>query len=161
MSRDNSFEASPYASGFESLIFAGRRVPDVCGLVGWTPKGNYIMLPVQKNCFMDRTMAGGTGDRDGDETTKNDGWAAFSGTSAAAPQIAGICALIKQVNHNLTPTTIKSILKQTARDVTNGRCSDWTGEPAQQKAKPGPDIATGNGLVDAYHAVCHARNQNR
>lgn len=160
MHKNNSYEASSYASGFESLIFPGRKVPDVCGLVGMPPKANYIMLPVQKNCFMDRTMAGGTGDCDGDETNANDGWAAFSGTSAAAPQIAGICALMKQVNPNLTPETIKDILKQTARDVTQGSCSDWTGEPAQQKAKVGPDVATGNGLVDAYEAVLLARNQN-
>ena len=33
--------------------------------------------------------AGGT-HPNGDETANNDGWAAFSGTSAAAPQLAGV-----------------------------------------------------------------------
>ena len=57
----------------------------------------------------------------GDETPNNDGWAAFSGTSASCPQVAGVCALIKQACPRLTPAEVKDILMRTARDVTAGR----------------------------------------
>jgi subtilisin family serine protease len=39
-------EASNYASGFISPVYPGRKVPDVCGLVGQLPDGAYIMLPI-------------------------------------------------------------------------------------------------------------------
>lgn len=76
--------------------------------------------------------------------------AAFSGTSAAAPQIAGICALIKQVAPELTPFQIRDILKETARDVINGASNKKTGG---HMAGPNVDIATGSGLVDTFSAI--------
>jgi subtilisin family serine protease len=85
-----------------------------------------------------------------DQTTQNDGWAAFSGTSAAAPQIAGVCALLKQAAPHLTPLQIKKVLKATAIDVRTGNCSTSTGSHA---AAVGPDLATGHGLVNALAAV--------
>ncbi|MDB5527345.1 MAG: hypothetical protein JWR51_448 [Devosia sp.] len=39
-----------------------------------------------------------------------------SGTSFAAPQIAGACALVKQLRPDLTPSQIRSVLKTTSRD---------------------------------------------
>ena len=108
-------EASDYASSFVSPVYPGRRVPDVCGLVGKRPHGSYIMLPIPPDCIADQALAFL---KDGTEPT--DGWAAFSGTSAAAPQLAGICALIKQINPDLSPTQVKQILQQTARDVVDG-----------------------------------------
>ena len=155
MCEHGTFKASNYASGFRSEIYSRRNVPDVCGLVGENPRAIYIMLPVQENCWIDSTFGCGTYP-EGDETANNDGWAVFSGTSAASPQIAGICALMKQANSNLTPITIKRILKQTAIDVTNGECSWITGPfPATR----GPDLATGHGLADAYRAVLLAQQQ--
>jgi subtilisin family serine protease len=142
-------QASDYASGFASNIYPGRRVPDVCGMVGMKPKAAYIMLPVEPNDTIDQTLAGGIFPN-GDETLTNEGWAAFSGTSAAAPQVAGVCALLKQLRPNLTPVQIKNILKQTAVDVTVGNCSISTGG---NPATPGPDLATGNGLVNAVAAA--------
>lgn len=44
MQADGSLEATQYASGFKSSIYAGRNVPDVCGLVGLPPKAIYIKL---------------------------------------------------------------------------------------------------------------------
>jgi hypothetical protein len=56
----------------------------------------------------------------------------FRGTSAAAPHIAGVAALMLSVNPNLTPAQIRNILKSTAVSVTG-----WGGA----------------GLVDAYQAL--------
>src|SRR5262249_30304832 len=58
MAADGSLMASDYASGFQSLIYPNRRVPDVCGLVGMRPKAIYIMLPVQPADNIDSDLAG-------------------------------------------------------------------------------------------------------
>lgn len=39
---------------------------------------------------------------------------AFQGTSMATPHVSGVVALMKAVNHNLTPSQVKSILVKTA-----------------------------------------------
>lgn len=150
MDIDGSMKASNYSSGFASNIYAGRSVPDVSGLVGMLPKAAYIMLPVEPNDEIDQNLANGSAHPNGDETTKKDGWAAISGTSAAAPQIAGVCALLKQKRKTLTPVQVRDILKTTARDVTTGTCHPATGSIL---AGIGPDLATGHGLVDAFAAV--------
>jgi hypothetical protein len=54
----------------------------------------------------------------------------------------------------LTPAQVRDILRKSARDVTAGNCSAATGGNA---AVPGPDTATGNGLVDAHKAVLTAK----
>ena len=146
---DGSLEASDYASGFASPIYPGRNVPDVCGMVGKMPEARYIMLPVQPGGKADDTGAGGE-HPDLDETAPGDGWAVFSGTSAAAPQLAGVCALMKQASPDLSPLQARNALKQTARDVVLGRCSASTGA---NQATTGPDLATGHGLTDALQAV--------
>jgi hypothetical protein len=61
--------------------------------------------------------------------------------------VAGVCALIKEVDPSATPHDIKNILKFTARDITVG-----TNNHGRQAA-PGPDGATGFGLVDADRAI--------
>ncbi len=149
MDENISLQASNYASGFASNIFSGRNVPDVCGLVGMMPTARYIMLPVQPGNNMDQGSSGGSFPNS-DETSNNDGWAAFSGTSAAAPQIAGVCALLKQARPSLRPAQIKNILKSTAIDVVTGSCSSNTGG---NTATAGPDLATGYGLVNAAAAL--------
>ena len=140
-------------SGFTSRIYSGRNVPDVSGLVGMRPRAQSIMLPVEPDDNIDRNLSGGN-HPNGDETARNDGWAAFSGTSAAAPQIAGICALIKQACKRLSTSQVRSILKRSARDVTVGNSNPSTGA---NPATPGPDLATGHGLADAYRATIIAR----
>lgn len=160
MHPDESLEASNYASGFLSQIYPNRRVPDLSGLVGMKPKAIYIMLPLEPGDDIDTGNAGGT-HPNGDETAANDGWAAFSGTSAAAPQLAGAAALVKQACSKLTPVQVRDILMKTARDVTKGRCNTvpGTGVPGGlgHPAGPGPDLATGHGLVDAHKAVLQAK----
>jgi subtilisin family serine protease len=148
-------QASDLASAYDSKIYPGRHVPDFCGLVGMKnpadildPCDNYIMLPVPPGCEIDFVQAG-----PGDRTKANDGWAAFSGTSAAAPQIAGVCALLKEKNPNLTPSDIKAVLRRTARDVLVGHSNPKSSDNSiPQQAGPGDDGATGAGLVDAFKA---------
>lgn len=153
MKVDESLQASDYASGFMSNIYPNRRVPDLSGLVGMKPKAIYIMLPLEPGDSIDVGNAGGTHPA-GDETASKDGWAAFSGTSAAAPQLAGAAALIKQACPKLTPPQVRSLLMKSARDVTAGKCNTSTGA---NPATVGPDTATGNGLVDAQKAVLLAK----
>lgn len=149
--RDFKLEASNYASSFDSQIYPGRHVPDLCGLVGMRPNAIYIMLPVEPGDQIDQGLAG-SGYPDKDETKPNDGWAVISGTSASAPQLAGVCALLKQVQPGLSPTLVKSILKASARDVRTGQSAH--GQPAGN----GHDGATGTGLVDAEAAYKLARS---
>lgn len=142
---DFQLEASNYASSFDSLIYPGRHVPDVCGLVGMQPGGIYIELPVQPNSFIDAVLSG-PGFPNSDETAPDDGWAVISGTSAASPQAAGVCALLKQAQPGLSPRLVKNILMASAREVTVGMSNN--GQPAG----PGHDAATGAGLMDAFAA---------
>lgn len=155
MDQAGALRASDYASGFASVIYPGRRVPDLSGLVGMRPRAAYIMLPVQPNDEIDRDLGNGSAHPNGDETPPNDGWAAISGTSAAAPQLAGAAALVKQACPRLTPVQVRSVLTSTARDVTVGSNSPRPG--MNNPATVGPDLATGHGLVDAARAVLIAK----
>ena len=126
-------------------------MPDVCGLVGKLPRATYIMLPVQPGSLMDVTRGlRNIGHPYGDETLPKDGWAVFSGTSAAAPQLAGICALMKQVYPQISPQQARDFLKKTARDIFTGKSSLSTGG---NQANIGVDLATGSGLADAFQAI--------
>ena len=87
-----------------------------------------------------------------DGTTKHDGWARFSGTSAAAPQVAAVCALMLEKNPGLTPQQLKSRLEASAVDVQHGKAAGMDGDVGLA-AGVGPDRATGAGLVDAKAAV--------
>ena len=151
VAEDGAMQASDYASAFTSEIYSGRHVPDVCGLVGMLPYANYIMLPVPPGQDID------TGNAEHDGTTPGDGWAVFSGTSASAPQIAGVCALLLQKNPKLTPAEVKALLTRTAIDVRDGGANPAS-DPAGVgiKAGPGVDGATGSGLVDAHAAWLQA-----
>lgn len=150
-----ALQASDYASGFASAVYPGRNVPDLSGLVGMRPRAAYIMLPVQPNDEIDRDLGNGSRHPDGDQTPANDGWAAISGTSAAAPQLAGAAALVRQACPRLTPAQVRDVLKSSARDVTAGRCFPQPG--MNHAAVAGPDLATGHGLVDAARAVLFAK----
>jgi Subtilase family len=156
MNPNETLQASNYASGFISNIYPGRRVPDLCGLVGMQPRAIYIMLPLEPGDTSDVDLSGGA-HPNRDETANNDGWGAFSGTSAAAPQLAGAAALIKQACPHLTPAEIKDVLMTTARDVTTGSCNTVPGIHTGLPASAGPDTATGSGLVDVHKAVLVAK----
>jgi subtilisin family serine protease len=146
-------QASDYSSGFRSAWFGGVDVPTVSGLVGMRPRASYIMMPVPERCEIDVARASaGTGEGAGDPpdgTTANDGWALFSGTSAAAPQIAGAAAVLLGKNGNLTPAQVTQALSDTAVDVLAGRCHPRF----NHQAGPGYDLATGWGLINVSAAA--------
>jgi subtilisin family serine protease len=52
----------------------------------------------------------------------------ISGTSMASPQVAGVCALILQLNPSYTPAQVKSALlaQATATIYTSGLSNDWS-----------------------------------
>ena len=158
--QDGSMRASNSASAYDSKIYLGRHVPDICGLVGMQLKlhrkdlelspeersfDHYILFPVPPFSFIDLHQL-----VDSDGTSPGDGWAGFSGTSAAAPQIAGVCALLKAKNPNLTPSEIKAILQDTAIKVLKGKSNPESSDDGKTPQKGVG--ATGAGLVDAYRA---------
>jgi subtilisin family serine protease len=150
---NGDMQASDYASAFDSKIYSGRHVPDFCGLVGMQPHASYIMFPIPPGCEID-VETSQPSDGQGDGTATADGWGVFSGTSAAAPQIAGACALLLEKNPGLTPMEIKAVLRRTARDVLLGSSNPASSDDFRhpQPAGPGNDGATGAGLVDVFAA---------
>ncbi len=66
----------------------------------------------------------------------------LNGTSMAAPHIAGVVALMKSVNPNLTPQDIDSLLT--------------TGDITEDLGAPGRDDLYGHGLINAQEAVLAA-----
>ncbi|HEX8425809.1 S8 family serine peptidase, partial [Hymenobacter sp.] len=66
----------------------------------------------------------------------------LTGTSMAAPHVAGIVALMLDANPNLTPLEVKTILEQTATNLPNRE--SWE---------------VGRGMVNAYAAVDRAFRQ--
>lgn len=78
-------------------------------------------------------------------TTRKDGtWGFGNGTSMSAPAVAGVAALVRYVNPQLSAAQVKEILYSTATDLY----------------KPGYDIYTGHGNVNAYRAVAAAAGVN-
>ncbi len=145
-------QASNYASGYLSPWFPDVSVPTVCGLVGLLPRAQYLMLPIPPGCAID-TMESTPADGDTpDGTSSTDGWALFSGTSAAAPQLAGIAALVLGAKPGLAPAQVINAITTTAVDVVTGHCNPRYGDPAG----PGHDVATGWGLANASAAVDRA-----
>ena len=148
------WEASSYASSGSSMLYSyvtgPRKVPDVCGIVGQAPNGVFIALPTEPSSKLDKGLAGGTFPNK-DETASDDGWIVGSGTSSAAPMVAGVAALMIQKyrseGRNFTPEIIKFMLGHTARDITTGAST------CGKNASVGYDNATGNGLVNAEAAV--------
>lgn len=100
--------------------------------VGWNPGNSGIC---------ERGFAQYVWTMDGrDEPKPAPGFTAhFGGTSAAAPQVAGVVALMLALNDQLTWADVKQILRLTATDL----------------ATPGCDSRTGCGLVNAADAIAY------
>jgi serine protease AprX len=107
---EGTFEPSDVSSEFESSFFPGRRVPDLCGLVGNRPHGRLLLVPVPPRARLARRPAFATIAAGEARALSAPGWAMFSGTSAATAMIAGAAALLKQVAPALTPSEIRELL---------------------------------------------------
>lgn len=83
-------------------------------------------------------ITGAAGENKNGDYTSN-----FGGTSAAAPFVSGVVALMLSVNPNLTPSQVEDILKKTAFNL----------------GSPGREDAYGFGRIDAYAAVVNAYAQ--
>lgn len=128
--------ASSYATSFISQVYGNRLCPDVCGLVGPAPHGLLIMMPTQPDNELDGEFSAVDG------TQVGDGWLVASGTSSATPQVAGMVALLQQLNGGMTPAEVKATLQEMAVGVTQGRSGSGHMASSQR-----PNLATGYGLV--------------
>jgi len=77
-----------------------------------------------------------------DVATSVPGFSPFFGTSAAAPHVAGVAALLLQENPALSPAQVQNVLRSSAVDI----------------GITGFDDATGAGRVDAFAAAALACN---
>lgn len=76
------------------------------------------------------------------------GYSSVSGTSFAAPHVAGITAILLEAEESLSPSQIKEILHQTA---------EARGEPYNEEISSKYNTAYGFGIVDAYAACQMAK----
>ncbi len=88
-------------------------------------------------------------------TNGSNEYATMSGTSMAAPHIAGIAAVVLQANPALTPAQVEDILEDTALPITTGAA--YEADPANPSTPTSLD--KGHGLVDVFAAVTEALNR--
>jgi hypothetical protein len=120
----------------------------------------YIMLPVEPGCRLDAEQSApppGLPNEfpHADQTAGDDGWSCFSGTSAAAPQLAGCVALLRNLAPQLWPWEVKVCLQLTARPITDG-ISNVVGNSEVGQLNfgvPAWEGGAGAGLVDATSAA--------
>lgn len=144
--QDGTWEAATYASSGVNSLYPNRHCPDISGIVGHLPHGIFIVMPTQKGAEFDGLFSG-SNFPNGDETGSADGWLVASGTSSAAPMVAGGAALLLNAKSSLTPAEIKQTLMDTAIDVTQGF------SPCGTSVGAGSDSATGAGMIDIGAAV--------
>lgn len=133
---NGNLRASSYATSFLSQVYVNRRCPDVCGLVGPGPYGLLIMMPTQPNNQLDGEFSAVDG------TQVGDGWLVASGTSSATPQVAGMVALLLQIQGGLNPAQVRAALQEMAVGVIQGTTASGHLATTQR-----PNLATGYGLV--------------
>jgi hypothetical protein len=149
VSEDGSLRASTYASSYER---SDRIVPDVCGIVGKKCSWHYgvhgilIEMPTEPGSSLDVDYATGH-ETYNDETEPDDGWLVASGTSSATPQVAGLAALVKQIEPDINVGEFKHILFTTSTDIIDGYSAN------NDEAQVGFDKATGAGLINVYRAL--------
>lgn len=87
----------------------------------------------------------------GDFTTQGEAYQRLGGTSMSTPHVAGVCALLKQLDPGIDPLELRAILQNTAihniPSVKGDRANDPFG------IDPNYDPGCGWGLVDTYAAA--------
>lgn len=73
----------------------------------------------------------------------------LTGTSMAAPHVAGVAALMFSVDPWMNPSAVQMTIQQTAYKFTDGGLYEWNPQPHLSNKH----FAKGAGLVDAYSAV--------
>lgn len=76
----------------------------------------------------------------------------FFGTSAAAPHIAAVAALMREAQPGISPQTVRDLLKSAAVDITE-RYSISTGQTKDIPNGDGYDFYSGTGFVRAGEAI--------
>ncbi len=99
--------------------------------------GALLATPDLRNVSFTAVDGGNTTFFGSDSGSDPDTFPNFFGTSAAAPDAAAVAALMLQARAGLTPADIRSLLMDSALDMST----------------PGFDILTGTGLIDASKAV--------
>lgn len=87
----------------------------------------------------------------GNSDSDNDGLPNFLGTSAAAPHVAGVAALLLHSNPNFSPYDVAELLKTTAIDINIDNRDN------KDNFKLGFDTRSGHGLINAWQAVTSAQ----
>ncbi|MHA1483983.1 MAG: S8 family serine peptidase [Candidatus Thorarchaeota archaeon] len=142
---DGDLRTSDFAASSDNIELDERLVPDVCGIVGCQPAGLLIEMPTEPDSEYDNDMST-LGD---DQTDPNDGWLVASGTSSAAPQVAGLAALVIQQEPGIAVGKFKHLIMTTCTDVITGH----SGAGQDVHAKKGSDLATGYGLINVRRAL--------
>lgn len=88
-----------------------------------------------------------------------------SGTSMAAPHVAGVCALVKSVSPEMTPAQVRETICRTS-DYIDDPNGDGTISPDEFATTTNPygipwNKYTGYGRVNAFSAVCRAKFPSR
>ena len=137
--QDSGNQNGPMA-GFSSRGLAGspNTYPDI------SAPGDGILAPCRLTLPICATGTNGSNE-----------YATLSGTSMAAPHIAGIAAQILQANPALTPADVEDILEDTARQISTG--APYEPDPANPTT--GTSFDKGHGLVDVVAAITEALNR--
>jgi subtilisin family serine protease len=153
---------NPVPNGMEEVITVTNacKVVDSCGegnIAGDSSKGpaadvaapgNNIVsacAPGSLICLLQPFFGGTYGDTTEEQTINKTFYTGASGTSMAAPHVAGLVALMLEVAPDLSPEQVHRILVRTARDM----------------GAPGHDDHSGWGLVDARAALRFAHSWGR
>lgn len=133
---------SSYTSWYQSQRYAGRLVPDVCGVSGDRPRGVFLPLPVPPMSDLDQDY-GMRRYPMGDHISPTDGWVFASGSSAATAQVAGIAALLLQktrtAGRTIDQAAVKNLLKSGASplNITNNSLFQGSTGVGQVPIHPG------------------------
>jgi subtilisin family serine protease len=125
--------------------------------LSYSEPGANVLLVAPGSRIVTTDLVGAAGISATDYTAASDG---FSGTSAAAPMVSGVVALMLQANPNLKPRDVAWILAKTAAPVDCRFCQDWLAPQPSAQGFPDFSLQYGFGRVDASAAVDLARTHS-